>query len=71
MKKRSTQDVSATLEAAKELVKDGFEIMVYTSDDPIIAKQLEDIGCAAIMPLAAPIGSGLGVQNPYNIMTHY
>jgi len=62
-------DVTATLEAAEVLVKDGFDVMVYTSDDPILAKRLEEIGCCAVMPLAAPIGSGLGVQNPYNIMT--
>ncbi len=62
-------DVSATLQAAEILVKDGFDVMVYTSDDPILAKRLEEIGCCAVMPLAAPIGSGLGVQNPYNILT--
>ena len=62
-------DVTATLEAAETLVKDGFDVMVYTSDDPILAKRLEEIGCCAVMPLAAPIGSGLGVQNPYNILT--
>jgi len=62
-------DVTATLEAAEVLVKDGFKIMVYTNDDPIIAKRLEDIGCVAVMPLAAPIGSGLGIRNPYNILT--
>ncbi|MDD2892439.1 MAG: thiazole synthase [Halothiobacillaceae bacterium] len=62
-------DVIATLEAAEILVKDGFKVMVYTSDDPIIAKRLEEIGCVAVMPLAAPIGSGLGVQNKYNILT--
>jgi thiazole synthase len=62
-------DVSATLEAAAILVKDGFDVMVYTSDDPILAKRLEELGCCAVMPLAAPIGSGLGVQNPYNILT--
>jgi thiazole synthase len=62
-------DVPATLEAAAILVRDGFEVMVYTSDDPIIAKRLEDIGCVAVMPLAAPIGSGLGIQNKYNILT--
>ena len=62
-------DVTATLEAAKTLVNDGFKIMVYTNDDPIIAKRLEDIGCVAVMPLAAPIGSGLGIRNPYNILT--
>ncbi len=61
-------DVTATLEAAETLVKDGFEVMVYTSDDPIIAKRLEEIGCVAVMPLAAPIGSGLGIQNRYNII---
>lgn len=61
-------DVTATLEAAEILVKDGFDVMVYTSDDPIIAKRLEELGCAAVMPLAAPIGSGLGVQNRYNLM---
>lgn len=62
-------DVTATLQAADILVKDGFDVMVYTSDDPVIAKRLEDIGCVAVMPLAAPIGSGLGVRNPYNILT--
>jgi thiazole synthase len=62
-------DVVQTLTAAEELIKDGFEVMVYTSDDVIIAKQLEEMGCVAVMPLAAPIGSGLGVQNKYNILT--
>ncbi|MDD4914809.1 MAG: sulfur carrier protein ThiS [Methylococcales bacterium] len=62
-------DVAETLIAAKTLVKDGFEVMVYTNDDPIAAKRLEDIGCVAVMPLAAPIGSGLGIRNPYNILT--
>jgi len=62
-------DITATLEAAEILVKDGFEVMVYTTDDPIIAKRLEDLGCVAVMPLAAPIGSGLGIRNPYNIIT--
>lgn len=56
-----------TLRAAELLIKEGFEVMVYCSDDPIQAKQLEEIGCCAIMPLAAPIGSGLGIQNPVNI----
>ncbi len=56
-----------TLRSAELLVKEGFDVMVYCSDDPIMAKHLEDIGCCAIMPLAAPIGSGLGVQNPINI----
>lgn len=59
--------VTETIRAAEILIKDGFEVMVYTSDDPIIAKELEDIGCCAIMPLAAPIGSGLGIQNRLNI----
>ncbi|MBE0470818.1 MAG: sulfur carrier protein ThiS [Methyloprofundus sp.] len=62
-------DIIETLAAAELLVKDGFDVMVYTNDDPIIAKRLEDIGCVAVMPLAAPIGSGLGIQNPYNILT--
>jgi thiazole synthase len=61
-------DVIQTLKAAEQLVKDGFEVMVYTSDDPILAKRLEEIGCAAVMPLAAPIGSGLGIQNKYNLL---
>jgi thiazole synthase len=56
-----------TLSAAEVLIKEGFQVMVYCSDDPIMAKRLEDIGCAAIMPLAAPIGSGLGIQSPVNI----
>ncbi len=60
-------DVTATLEAATELVRDGFKVMVYTSDDPVIAARLEDLGCVAVMPLAAPIGSGLGIRNPWNI----
>ncbi len=61
-------DVVATLKAAEILVADGFDVMVYTSDDPVIAKRLEEIGCVAVMPLAAPIGSGLGIQNRYNIL---
>ena len=61
-------DVQQTLKAAEVLVKEGFDVMVYTSDDPLIAKQLEEIGCVAVMPLAAPIGSGLGIQNKYNIL---
>ncbi len=60
-------DITATLEAAAILVKEGFQVMVYTTDDPIIAKRLEEMGCVAVMPLAAPIGSGLGIRNPYNI----
>jgi len=62
-------DVPATLDAAQQLIDDGFEVMVYTSDDPIAAKRLEQMGCVAVMPLASPIGSGLGVQNRYNLMT--
>lgn len=62
-------DMRATLEATEELIKDGFEIMVYTNDDPILAKQLEEMGCVAVMPLAAPIGSGLGIRNRLNIRT--
>jgi len=62
-------DVTATLEAARILIDDGFDVMVYTNDDPIIARRLEDLGCVAVMPLAAPIGSGLGIRNPYNILS--
>jgi thiazole synthase len=62
-------DVTATLEAAGILVADGFEVMVYTNDDPIMARRLEELGCVSVMPLAAPIGSGLGIRNPYNILT--
>ncbi|WP_226469060.1 thiazole synthase [Luteimonas panaciterrae] len=61
-------DVVQTLKAAEQLVADGFDVMVYTSDDPILAKRLEEIGCVAVMPLAAPIGSGLGIQNRYNLL---
>ncbi|WP_370867305.1 thiazole synthase [Parvibaculum sp.] len=60
-------DMIETLRAAEALLKDGFEVMVYCTDDPIMAKKLEEMGCCAIMPLAAPIGSGLGIQNPINI----
>ena len=60
-------NVVETLAAAKTLVKDGFRVMVYTSDDPIVAKQLEDIGCVAVMPLASLIGSGMGILNPWNL----
>ncbi|PCJ24021.1 MAG: thiazole synthase [SAR86 cluster bacterium] len=60
-------NVTETLIAAEILVKDGFDVMVYTSDDPLIAKRLEEIGCVAVMPLGAPIGSGLGIRNPHNI----
>ena len=62
-------DVVKTMEAVEILVKDGFKIMVYTNDDPVCARQLEELGCVAVMPLAAPIGSGLGIRNPYNIAT--
>jgi thiazole synthase len=60
-------NVVETIAAAKTLVAEGFQVMVYTSDDPIIAKQLEDIGCVAIMPLASLIGSGMGILNPWNL----
>jgi len=60
-------DNEALIEAAKILVKEGFVVLPYMSDDPVVARKLEDIGCSAIMPLAAPIGSGLGIRNPYNI----
>jgi thiazole synthase len=60
-------DMAETLRAAEMLIKDGFQVMVYCSDDPVYARKLEEIGCVAIMPLGAPIGSGLGVQNPVNI----
>ena len=61
-------DVIATLEATEVLAKEGFTVMAYTNDDPIMAKKLEDAGAAAVMPLAAPIGSGLGIQNRYNVL---
>ncbi len=60
-------NVVETVKAADILVKDGFDVMVYTSDDPIIARQLEDVGCCAIMPLASLIGSGMGILNPWNL----
>ncbi|MDP6652057.1 MAG: thiazole synthase, partial [Gammaproteobacteria bacterium] len=60
-------NVTETVLAAETLVQDGFDVMVYTSDDPLIAKRLEEVGCIAVMPLGAPIGSGLGIRNPYNI----
>jgi thiazole synthase len=60
-------DNEQTLEAARLLVKEGFTVLPYCIDDPIVCKKLEDIGCAAVMPLAAPIGSGLGIRNPYNL----
>ncbi len=59
---------SQTIHAARKLVEDGFQVMVYTTDDPIVARELEDVGCIAIMPLAAPIGSGLGIQNEWSLM---
>ena len=62
-------NVVETYIAAEILVREGFEVMVYTNDDPIAAKRLEEMGCVAVMPLAAPIGSGLGIRNPYNILT--
>jgi thiazole synthase len=62
-------DITATLQAAEELVADGFDVMVYTNDDPVIARRFVQMGCVAVMPLAAPIGSGLGIQNRYNILT--
>lgn len=60
-------DIPQTLTAAEVLIREGFKVMVYTNDDPIVAKRLEEMGCVAVMPLAAPIGSGLGIRNPYNI----
>lgn len=60
-------DTTETMKAAEILVKDGFEVMAYTTDDPIAARKLEEVGCIAVMPLGAPIGSGLGIQNPLNI----
>lgn len=61
-------DVFQTVTAAEILVADGFDVMVYTTDDPLLARRLEEVGCKAVMPLAAPIGSGLGIQNRYNIL---
>ena len=62
-------DVPATIIAAEALIKEDFDVMVYTNDDPVMAKRFEEMGCVAVMPLAAPIGSGLGIRNPYNIRT--
>ncbi|GAB4194121.1 MAG: thiazole synthase [Wenzhouxiangellaceae bacterium] len=62
-------DLPQTLSAAETLIDEGFDVMVYTSDDPIMARRFAAMGCVAVMPLAAPIGSGLGVQNRYNILT--
>jgi thiazole synthase len=61
-------DVVETLKAAETLIADGFDVMVYTNDDPILARRFEEMGCVAVMPLAAPIGSGLGIQNHWNIL---
>ncbi len=60
-------NITETLKAAETLVAEGFQVMVYTSDDPIVAKRLEDMGCVAVMPLGSLIGSGLGIVNPYNL----
>lgn len=60
-------DIPETLVACEQLIADEFDVMVYTNDDPIMAKRFEEMGCVAVMPLAAPIGSGLGIRNPYNI----
>ncbi len=60
-------NIVETLQAARTLVREGFKVMVYTSDDPIVARQLEDIGCVAVMPLASLIGSGMGILNPWNL----
>ncbi|MCK5091316.1 MAG: thiazole synthase [Gammaproteobacteria bacterium] len=68
-KKTLFPDIAQTLDAAETLIKDNFKVMVYTNDDPIVARRLEEMGCVAVMPLAAPIGSGLGIRNPYNILT--
>lgn len=68
-KKTLYPDITQTLEATEKLIEDGFQVMVYTNDDPVMAKRFEEMGCIAVMPLAAPIGSGLGIRNPYNIRT--
>jgi thiazole synthase len=60
-------DVEQTLQAARVLVKEGFTVLPYTTDDPVTCQKLADLGCAAVMPLAAPIGSGLGIRNPHNL----
>ena len=60
-------DVVALLDAAEQLIDDGFKVLPYTTDDPIIARYLEEVGCSAVMPLAAPIGTGLGIRNPHNL----
>ncbi len=61
-------DGEGLLEAAERLVREGFTVLPYTNDDPVLARKLQDVGCAAVMPLGAPIGSGLGIRNPHNIM---
>ena len=66
-KKTLFPDIPQTLAAAEVLVREGFKVMVYTNDDPVMALRFEEVGCVAVMPLAAPIGSGLGIRNPYNI----
>ena len=60
-------DAAELLEAAETLVSEGFVVMPYTNDDPVLAQRLEDVGCAAVMPLGSPIGSGMGIGNPYNL----
>jgi thiazole synthase len=60
-------DTAATIEAAKVLVKEGFKVLPYITDDPVACLRLQDVGCVAVMPLAAPIGSGLGIRNPFNL----
>jgi thiazole synthase len=60
-------DVPGLLEAAEQLVAEGFVVLPYTNDDPVVARRLEDVGCAAVMPLGSPIGSGMGIRNPYNL----
>jgi thiazole synthase len=60
-------DAAELLDAAETLVADGFTVLPYTSDDPVLARRLEDVGCAAVMPLGSPIGSGMGIANPYNL----
>ncbi len=68
-KKTLFPDVIQTLKAAELLIQKNFQVMVYTNDDPVVATRFEEIGCVAVMPLAAPIGSGLGIRNPYNILS--
>ena len=60
-------DAPALLEAAEALVDDGFTVLPYTTDDPVLGRRLQDVGCAAVMPLGSPIGSGMGIRNPYNL----